>query len=161
MQDFKAGELQVAIFGAGCFWSVEEEFRKMEGIMATEVGYSGGRTRNPSYEAVCTGITGHAEVVRIIYDPSRVSYEELLQYFWRMHDPTTPNRQGWDIGEQYRSVIFFHTPEQEQAARTLMDQLDRSGKFANPIVTEIKPAEEFWRAEEYHQKYVSKKSVSS
>lgn len=161
MQDIGMNELQVATFGAGCFWGVEDSFQKIEGVVATEVGYSGGRTRNPSYEAVCSGVTGHAEVVRIIFDPSRVTYEELLQQFWKMHDPVTPNRQGRDIGQQYRSIVFYHSQEQAEAARAMKDRLDRSGAFAHPIVTKIEPVTDFWRAEEYHQNYICKHSLSS
>ncbi len=143
-----------ATFGAGCFWGVEAAFRRMDGVVSTAVGYSGGTLENPTYEDVRTGRTGHAEVVEAEYDPSRVSYEELLEVFWDNHDPTTPNRQGPDIGTQYRSAIFFHTPEQEAAARA--SKKKAQGRFKNPIVTEITPASEFYRAEEYHQRYFEK-----
>jgi peptide-methionine (S)-S-oxide reductase len=129
-------------------------FRRVEGIVSTAVGYSGGTSENPAYEDVCTGRTGHAEVVEVEYDPFRVSYEELLEMFWDNHDPTTPNRQGPDIGTQYRSAIFFHTPEQEAAARASKKKVQ--GRFKNPIVTEITPASKFYRAEEYHQRYFEK-----
>ncbi len=143
-----------ATFGAGCFWGVEAAFRRMDGVVSTAVGYSGGTLENPTYEDVCTGRTGHAEVVEVEYDPFRVSYEELLEVFWENHDPTTPNRQGLDIGTQYRSAIFFHTPEQETAARA--SKKKAQGRFKNPIVTEITPASKFHRAEEYHQRYFEK-----
>ncbi len=133
---------------------VEAAFRRVEGIVSTAVGYSGGTSENPTYEDVCTGKTGHAEVVEVEYDPFRVSYEELLEMFWDNHDPTTPNRQGPDIGTQYRSAIFFHTPEQEAAARASKKKVQ--GRFKNPIVTEITPASKFYRAEEYHQRYFEK-----
>ena len=143
-----------ATFGAGCFWGVEAASRRMDGVVSTTVGYSGGTLENPTYEDVCTGRTGHAEVVEVEYDPFRVSYEELLEMFWDNHDPTTPNRQGPDIGTQYRSAIFFHTPEQEAAARASKKKVQ--GRFKNPIVTEITPASKFYRAEEYHQRYFEK-----
>ena len=127
-----------ATFGAGCFWGVEEAFRGVEGVRATAVGYSGGTTRNPTYKDVCTGRTGHAEVVEVEFDPAKVSYEELLEKFWEIHDPTTPNRQGWDVGTQYRSAIFFHDAEQEAAAITSREKAAK--RFRKPIVTEITPA---------------------
>lgn len=148
---------RLATFGMGCFWGAEATFGKLEGVVNTSVGYLGGDVRSPSYGAVCSGETGHAEVVEIEYDPNMISYEELLAVFWSNHDPTTPNRQGWDIGTQYRSVIFFHTPEQETAARASKEQLTHSEKFKKGIVTEIRPASEFYRAEEYHQRYLEKK----
>ena len=141
-------------FGAGCFWGVEAEFRKVEGVVEAAVGYSGGHTKDPSYGDVCSGATGHAEVVEVEYDPSKVSYEELLEIFWSNHDPTQVNRQGPDIGTQYRSVIFFHTPEQEAAARVSKEKAQK--RFEKPIVTEIIPISEFYRAEEYHQRYFKK-----
>lgn len=149
--------MAIATFGAGCFWGVEETFRKIPGVTATAVGYMGGSLPNPTYEQVCTDRTGHAEVVQLEYDPQRVSYEQLLEVFWRMHDPTTLNRQGPDVGTQYRSVIFFHTPEQEAAARASKARADASGRYSRPIVTEITPAGEFYRAEEYHQRYFEKR----
>jgi len=145
-----------ATFGAGCFWGVEAAFRKVEGVVSTAVGYMGGTYENPTYRDVCSGQTGHAEVVEVTYDPSRVSYEKLLDVFWTVHNPTTKNRQGPDIGEQYRSVIFYHTPEQEAAARASKERLRQSGRFTRDIVTEIEPASTFWRAEEYHQQYLEK-----
>ncbi len=145
-----------ATFGAGCFWGVEEAFSKVPGVVSTAVGFMGGTTENPSYREVCTGRTGHAEVVEVVYDPEKVSYSDLLDLFWRIHDPTTPNRQGPDIGAQYRSVIFYHTPEQEAAARESKERLQHSGRFGREIVTAIEPASTFWRAEEYHQQYFKK-----
>jgi len=147
-----------ATFGAGCFWEVEAAFRKIEGVISTSVGYSGGTSENPTYKDVCTGQTGHAEVVEVEYDPSRVSYEELLEVFWENHDPTSLNRQGPDVSTQYRSAIFFHTPEQEAAARASKERAQ--GRFKKPIVTEIKPASEFYRAEEYHQRYFEKNRLA-
>src|SRR2546422_10163783 len=137
--------MEKATFGAGCFWGVEATFRQVEGVISTAVGYMGGSLRNPSYEDVCTDSTGHAEVVQVEYDPSRVSYDALLTVFWENHDPTTINRQGPDVGTQYRSVVFFHSPEQEAAARASKETLQRSGRFGKPIVTEIVPASEFYR----------------
>ncbi|MEP6994976.1 MAG: peptide-methionine (S)-S-oxide reductase MsrA [Acidobacteriota bacterium] len=150
-----------ATFGAGCFWGVEEEFRKVPGVQDAAVGYSGGTVSNPTYENVCTDETGHAEVVEVDYDPAKVSYETLLDIFWKGHNPTQLNRQGPDVGTQYRSVIFFHTPEQEAAARGSKERLEKSGKFPRPIVTEISPAQPFWRAEEYHQRYLEKRGLGS
>src|SRR4051812_9099830 len=147
-----------ATFGAGCFWGVEAAFRKVEGVVDASVGYSGGHTENPTYKDVCSSTTGHAEVVEIEYDPSKVSYEELLEVFWENHNPTTPNRQGLDVGPQYRSVIFFHTPEQEAAARASKEKAQ--ARFRNPIVTEIQPVAEFYRAEEYHQQYFQKNRLA-
>jgi peptide-methionine (S)-S-oxide reductase len=150
-----------ATFGAGCFWGVEEDFRKVPGVTATAVGYSGGTLANPTYEDVCSDRTGHAEVVQVDYDPAKASYDSLLDVFWNGHNPTQLNRQGPDVGTQYRSVIFFHTPEQEAAARASRERLAKSGKFARPIVTEISPAQPFWRAEEYHQRYFEKRGGGS
>jgi peptide-methionine (S)-S-oxide reductase len=152
--------MEKAMFGAGCFWGVEAEFRKVPGVNATAVGYSGGQLKNPTYQDVCAGNTGHAEVVQVEYDPEKVSYDELLSVFWENHDPTQFNRQGPDYGAQYRSVIFFHTPDQEAAAKTSKARLDSSGKYKKPIVTQIVPASEFWRAEEYHQQYFEKRGVA-
>jgi peptide-methionine (S)-S-oxide reductase len=146
-----------ATFGAGCFWGVEAAFRQLKGVTGTAVGYMGGTLREPTYHDVCTGRTGHAEVVQVDYDPSQVSYDDLLRVFWENHDPTTPNRQGPDVGTQYRSVIFFHTPEQEAAAGASKDALAKSGRFKRPIVTEIQPAPDFWKAEDYHQQYLEKR----
>ncbi|GAC1378495.1 MAG: peptide-methionine (S)-S-oxide reductase MsrA [Ktedonobacteraceae bacterium] len=153
--------IQKATFGAGCFWGVEAEFRQIPGVVATAVGYEGGTLNNPSYHDVCTNRTGHAEVVEVDYDPSRVSYDELLNVFWENHNPTTLNRQGLDIGTQYRSVIFFHTSEQQAAALASKDKLERSGKHKRPIVTQIVPAAQFFRAEEYHQQYLEKRGLST
>jgi peptide-methionine (S)-S-oxide reductase len=149
-----------AIFGAGCFWGVEAAFRQVEGVLATAVGYSGGRLENPTYEDVCSGRTGHAEVVEVEYDPSKVSYDQLLDVFWENHDPTTKNRQGPDVGEQYRSAIFFLAPEQEAAASASKERLEKSGRYKRPIVTEITPASKFYRAEEYHQRYLEKHGLA-
>ena len=147
-----------AIFGAGCFWGVEAEFRKVEGVIEVTSGYSGGNTRNPTYGDVCSGATGHAEVIEVEYDPTKVSYEELLELFWKEHDPTQLNRQGPDVGTQYRSVIFFVTPEQETAAHASKEKAQE--RFKKPIVTEIRPASEFYRAEEYHQRYFEKNRLA-
>ncbi len=150
--------IEKATFGAGCFWGVEAEFRKVDGVTEAAVGYSGGTTKDPTYKDVCSGTTGHAEVVEVEYDPSKVSYEELLEVFWNNHDPTTPNRQGWDVGTQYRSAIFYHTPEQEAAAHASKEKAQE--RFKKPIVTEITPASEFYRAEEYHQRYFEKSRLA-
>lgn len=158
----KPSELSaVATFGAGCFWSVEEAFRQLPGVVNTAVGFMGGTIPNPTYEQVCTDQTGHIEVVQVTSDPEKISYEKLLDKFWEIHDPTQVNRQGPDVGTQYRSVIFYHTPEQERAARASKDTLDRFGKYKKPIVTEIVPAEKFYRAEEYHQHYFEKRGLST
>ena len=150
-----------ATFGAGCFWGVEAAFRQIPGVASTAVGYMGGNLKNPTYRAVCTDQTGHAEVVEVTFDPSQVSYADLLKIFWESHDPTQFNRQGPDYGKQYRTAIFVHTPEQEAAARTSKENLDRSGTFERKIVTEITPAAEFWSAEEYHQQYLEKRGLAS
>ena len=155
----KLAEIEVATFGAGCFWGAEAAFRQVKGVVNTTVGFMGGHTKNPTYEEVCTDKTGHAEVVRVEYDPSRVSYDKLLDIFWSIHDPTTPNRQGADVGSQYRSVIFYHTPEQEKAIYLSKKKLENSAEFKRPIVTEIVPAKEFYKAEEYHQRYYEKKGI--
>jgi len=147
---------ETAAFAAGCFWGVQADFDNVKGVISTEVGYEGGHTKNPTYKDVCTDRTGHAESVQVMYDPSVVSYNDLLKVFWEIHDPTTPNRQGPDVGSQYRSVIFYHSDEQQAAAIASEDALAKSGKYRNPIVTEIVPAQTFWRAEEYHQKYLKK-----
>lgn len=152
---------EIATFAAGCFWGVEESFRRLDGVVDTAVGYSGGHTESPTYREVCSDGTGHAEVVQVEYDPERISYEQLLEAFWEGHDPTQVNRQGPDVGSQYRSAIFFHTPEQEAAARAAKERLDASGRFRRPIATEITPASEFWRAEEYHQRYLEKRGAAS
>jgi peptide-methionine (S)-S-oxide reductase len=145
-----------ATFGAGCFWGVEAVFRQTNGVKDVAVGYAGGKTENPTYEDVCRDETGHAEVVEVIFNPSEVSYAELLDVFWRNHDPTTRNRQGPDVGSQYRSVVFYHTPEQKAAAEAKLAELEKSGRFRRPIVTQIEPAPPFYRAEEYHQQYLAK-----
>ena len=149
-----------ATFAAGCFWHVEEIFRKTSGVKSTQVGYSDGVTKNPTYEDVCTDTTGHAEAVEVDYDPQEVSYEELLKIFWNNHNPTTLNRQGPDVGKQYRSAVFFHTSEQKKAAIEMKEKLNPIAreKFQSDIVTEIKPASDFYRAEEYHQQYFAKSS---
>lgn len=152
--------MEKATFGAGCFWGVEAAFRQINGVTATAVGYLGGTLENPTYRDVCTGRTGHAEVVEVQYDPAIVSYEQLLDVFWENHDPTTLNRQGPDIGAQYRSAIFFHTPEQEAAAIASKEKLQQSGRHRNPVVTEITPASQFYRAEEYHQQYLEKRGLA-
>ena len=149
-----------AIFGAGCFWGVEAQFRQVQGVTSTAVGYMGGALEGPTYEDVCTGRTGHAEVVEVEYDPAKAAYEDLLEVFWDNHDPTTLNRQGPDVGTQYRSVIFHHSPEQEAAARASKEELDQSGRFRSAIVTQIVPAATFWRAEEYHQRYLEKRGLA-
>ena len=146
--------MQKAIFGAGCFWGVELTFSKIEGVGSTAVGYCGGKVPDPTYEIVCTGQSDHAEVVLVEFDPEKVSFDKLLDAFWSLHDPTTLNRQGPDIGTQYRSVIFFQDEEQATLSKTSKDNLQMSGKYKNDIVTEIVPAEQFYRAEEYHQKYL-------
>ena len=153
--------MATATFGAGCFWGVEEEFRRMPGVTETAVGYMGGHLENPTYRAVCTDLTGHAEVVQVQFDPAQISYDRLLELFWELHDPTTLNRKGPDVGTQYRSVVFFHDPDQQAAAVAMKEQLQSSGKFRRPVVTEIAPASTFWRAEEYHQKYIQKNGGSS
>jgi len=150
-----------ATFGAGCFWGVEAAFRRVTGVSSTAVGYLGGTLKNPTYHDVCTGKTGHAEVVQLEYDPSLVSYEELLNVFWSLHDPTTLNRQGPDVGTQYRSATFFHNAEQEAVAKASKEKLQNSGRYKRDIVTEITPASEFYRAEEYHQQYIEKRGQAS
>jgi peptide-methionine (S)-S-oxide reductase len=153
--------MKKATFGAGCFWGVEETFRKVDGVVDTAVGYEGGTSERPSYEDVCTDRTGHAEVVQVEYDPARVAYETLLEVFWSSHDPTTLNRQGPDFGTQYRSVVFYHDDEQKKAAEESKLRQQESGRFLRPIVTQIVPASTFWRAEEYHQQYLAKRGASS
>lgn len=153
--------LETATFGAGCFWGVEELFRKVPGVAETAVGYMGGVTANPSYDVVSTDTTGHAEVVQVHFDSAKVPYSKLLDLFWDNHNPTSKNRQGPDIGSQYRSVIFYHTPEQLAAATASRDSLDASKKWTKPIVTAIEPAGKFHRAEEYHQRYFEKHGMDS
>lgn len=150
-----------ATFGAGCFWGVEAAFRQIEGVKATAVGYAGGHTENPTYREVCSDKTGHAEVVEVEYDPTQIAYEQLLKVFWESHDPTQRNRQGPDIGSQYRSVIFFHTPEQEATAFQSKEELEKSGRYNRPIATSIEPAQPFWKAEDYHQQYLEKRGLST
>jgi peptide-methionine (S)-S-oxide reductase len=151
---------EIATFGAGCFWGVEETFRKLKGVTSTKVGYAGGTKDNPTYEDVCADETGHAEVVEVEFDPSKISYDELLDAFWSNHNPTTLNRQGPDVGTQYRSVIFYHSPEQKTAAEASKEKIGQSGRFRRPIVTQIKPAPKFWRAEQNHQRYLEKRGQS-
>lgn len=148
-----------ATFAAGCFWGVEANFREIDGVIDAVSGYEGGHTVNPTYKDVCTDRTGHAEVVEVEYDPAKVNYDKLLDVFWTSHDPTQVNRQGPDTGTQYRTVIFFHTPEQEQAARASKSRLEASGRFRRPIATAIEPAQPFYRAEEYHQQYLAKRGL--
>jgi peptide-methionine (S)-S-oxide reductase len=150
-----------ATFGLGCFWGVEATFRQVKGVVDAAVGYAGGDFPNPTYRDVCTDTTGHAEVLQVEYDPAQVSYDDLLNVFWQNHDPTTLNRQGPDWGSQYRSVIFYHTPEQEAAARASKEKMEHSGRFRRPIVTQIAPATEFYRAEEYHQRYLEKRGLAN
>jgi peptide-methionine (S)-S-oxide reductase len=147
---------EIATFGAGCFWGVEAAFRRVPGVLEVISGYSGGSTQNPRYRDVCTDTTGHAEVVQVTFDPAQVSYEQLLDVFWKIHDPSQVNRQGPDFGTQYRTAIFFHSPEQEAIAKKSKQALDASGKFGRPIATEITAAGPFWPAEEYHQRYLEK-----
>jgi peptide-methionine (S)-S-oxide reductase len=160
-QDGAVNTMAKATFGAGCFWGVEAAFRQIKGVKSTAVGYLGGSFENPTYQDVCSGKTGHAEVVEVEYDPTQVSYEDLLNVFWENHDPTTLNRQGPDIGTQYRSAIFYHTPEQEAAAQASKEKLQSQGRYKRPIVTEITPASTFYRAEEYHQQYLEKRGLAS
>jgi len=151
--------MAIATFAAGCFWGVEETFRNVPGVTDTAVGYTGGHTANPTYEEVCSHTTGHAEAVRVVYDPTQVTYEELLKVFWDSHNPTTPDRQGPDVGSQYRSAVFYHTPEQRDAALRVKEELVASGRFGSPIVTKVTPASEFYVAEEYHQQYLARRSL--
>ena len=148
-----------ATFGAGCFWGVEAAFRKTPGVQSTRVGYSGGSHESPTYEDVCTGRTGHAEVVEVTFDAAAVSFEQLLEVFWEIHDPTTLNRQGPDVGSQYRSAIFFHDEAQRAAARASMTELETSKRVSQPVVTELAPASEFYEAEDYHQCYFEKRGI--
>lgn len=161
MNDTSTAKLETATFGAGCFWGIEETFRHIPGVVDTAVGYSGGTLQNPTYKQVCSGRTGHAEVVQVRYDPSRVSYEDLLDVFWRSHNPTTRNRQGLDIGSQYRSAIFFHTPQQQASAEASKAAQQPKGLLRRSVVTEITPASTFYRAEEYHQQYLAKRGAGA
>lgn len=153
--------MAIATFAAGCFWGVEDAFRGVKGVKSTTVGYTGGHTKNPTYKEVCSHTTGHAEAVEVDFDPKQVSYQKLLDLFWEIHDPTQLNRQGPDVGTQYRSAIFYHDAEQEAAARASKAAQEKSGKFHGPVVTEIAPAPEFYRAEDYHQQYFEKRGVKS
>jgi peptide-methionine (S)-S-oxide reductase len=150
-----------ATFAAGCFWGVEATFRQLPGVISTRVGYTGGNSPNPTYKEVCTDTTGHAEAVEIDYDPAKLSYDKLLEVFWENHDPTQLNQQGPDWGKQYRSAIFFHTPDQEVAATASKQQLEKSRRFSKPIVTQIVPAVTFFEAEDYHQQYLEKKGLAT
>ena len=152
---------EIATFGAGCFWGVEAAFRRVPGVIDTAVGYSGGHLDKPTYKDVCTDETGHAEVVQVTFDPQKLSYSQLLDVLWKIHDPTQLNRQGPDFGKQYRTAIFFHSPEQEAVARESKQALEDNGKFHRPIATEISPAKTFWRAEDYHQRYLEKRGAES
>lgn len=153
--------MEKATFAAGCFWGVEARFQQLPGVIATAVGYEGGSLANPSYQQVCTDRTGHAEAVEIDFDPSKIGYQQLLDEFFALHDPTQLNRQGPDWGAQYRSVVFYHSPEQEKAAKETIARLTAEKRFSKPIVTQVVPAETFWRAEEYHQKYLEKRGMAS
>jgi len=153
--------MEKATFAAGCFWGVEARFQQLPGVTATAVGYEGGALANPSYQQVCTDRTGHAEAVEIDFDPAKIGYQQLLDEFFALHDPTQLNRQGPDWGSQYRSVVFFHSPEQEKTAKETIARLTAEKRFSKPIVTQVVPAETFWRAEEYHQKYLEKRGMAS
>ncbi len=153
--------IQQATFGAGCFWGVEVALGQTKGVTETAVGYMGGKTANPTYREVCTDTTGHAEVVHVVFDSERISYQDLLNVFFENHDPTQLNRQGPDTGTQYRSAIFYYTPEQEQIARATIEKLNTEGRFKRPVVTEIVQADTFYRAEDYHQKYLEKRGLAS
>jgi len=153
--------MAIATFAAGCFWHVQERFDSVPGVIETTVGYTGGHTVNPTYEQVCTHTTGHAEAVRVQFDPAEVSYEDLLKVFWSSHDPTTPDQQGPDVGSNYRSAIFYHTPEQRDAAMKMKAELEASGKFSAPIVTQIVEAGPFYVAEDYHQHFLAKQGLAS
>lgn len=153
--------MEKATFAAGCFWGVEATFRSLKGVVNTRVGYTGGSLQNPSYEEVCHGNTGHAEAVEVEFDPAQISYEQLLKVFWENHDPTTKDRQGPDIGTQYRSAILYHSAEQEKFARQSKEELDQSKRYSKPIVTEILPVQDFYVAEEYHQRYLEKKGLTN
>ena len=149
--------MEKATFAAGCFWGVQAEFDKIEGVTASRVGYTGGHTQEPTYREVCSGTTGHAEACELTFDPATVSFEELLRAFWELHDPTTPDRQGPDIGTQYRSAVFFHSEEQERIVKASIAELEEKSVFPDKIVTQVAPATTFWDAEDYHQKYIEKR----
>jgi peptide-methionine (S)-S-oxide reductase len=157
----KENALEKATFAAGCFWGVEAAFRQIPGVVATRVGYTGGHTEDPTYERVCSHTTGHAEAVEVTFDPERVSYEQLLDVFWTNHNPTTKNRQGLDIGDQYRSAVFFHSPEQQEAAERTKEAVQAKLHWPKKVVTEIVPAPEFYEAEDYHQQYLEKRGRST
>ena len=161
MTDANTPAIETATFAAGCFWGVEAAFRQVKGVKATAVGFMGGAADNPSYEDVCYRDTGHAEAVQVEFDPAQISYEDLLDVFWDNHDPTQLNRQGPDVGDQYRTAIFYHSPEQQAAAIASKDRRDKSGAYRRPIVTEITPAPAFWKAEDYHQQYLEKRGLAS
>ena len=152
--------MEKATFAAGCFWGVQDVYSDIKGVVSTAVGYTGGSTENPTYEEVCTGKTGHAEAIEVAYDPDIVTYQDLLAVFWSIHDPTTLDRQGPDVGSQYRSAVFIHDAKQGTLARASRGELANSGHFRNPIVTEILPASQFYRAEEYHQGYIAKRRAN-
>ena len=152
---------ETATFAAGCFWGVEVTFRNVDGVIDAKVGYTGGHTNDPTYKEVCSDTTGHAEAVEVIFDPARVSYDELLQVFWENHDPTQVNRQGPDHGTQYRTAVFYHSPEQKETAERSKAALDASGRLPRPVATEVTPAATFWPAEEYHQRYLEKRGQAS
>src|SRR5687767_4205350 len=153
LMNSSAEKIDTATFGTGCFWCTEAIFEQLDGVLKVTSGYSGGHIKNPTYKAVCTGETGHAECVQIQYEPEKISYDELLEVFWQVHDPTTPNRQGADVGTQYRSAIFYHNDEQKKKAEHYKNELNKNGAFKNPVVTEIAPASKFYTAEDYHQEY--------
>jgi len=155
-----ANKNKFAVFGAGCFWGVESSFRAVEGVVDVAVGYAGGNVAKPSYRQVCTGKTGHAEVVQVEYDPARVTFAQLVEVFWQIHDPTTLNRQGPDFGTQYRSVIFYSDEDERTAAEESKRRLDESGQLGRPVVTQVVPAAEFYRAEEYHQRYYERMGIA-
>jgi len=148
--------MEKATFAAGCFWGIEASFRALKGVKETRVGYTGGSLRNPSYEEVCTGTTGHAEAVEVLFDPSEISYQDLLAVFWKIHDPTTLNRQGPDIGDQYRSAVFYHSPEQKKILEASLAEIEKKHLFSRPVVTQVVPVETFYAAEDYHQRYLEK-----
>ena len=161
MESMQTEQTEKATFGAGCFWGVEAAFRQLPGVISTQVGYAGGTLENPTYRDVCSDRTGHVEVVEVTYDPARVAYGDLLRIFWENHDPTQVNRQGPDVGTQYRTVIFYHSPEQRAAASASKADLERARKYRRPIATQIEPAGPFYRAEEYHQQYLEKRGLST